>query len=96
MATANIDSRPVPAVELSNIPLINLPSASRNSSPSTSFQPNPGCDPSSHGGSNAPATDSVAGTNKPHKPEDDYLKRPQFVARDGAIGGRSHNETSVE
>lgn len=92
MAAADVDHRPVP-VELSNIPHINLPSASPDLSRSTSFQPNPVHDPSSYVGSNTPATDGLVGTKKS---QDGDLKKPQFVARDGAIGGKSHNETNVE
>lgn len=43
--------------------------------------------------SDTPATDGLVGSKK--SPDGD-LKKPQFVARDGAIGGKSHNETNVE
>lgn len=93
MAAVNVNHRPVSVVESSNIPQINLPSVSPDLSRSTSFQPNPGHDPSSHVGSNTPAADGLVGINKS---QDGYLKKPQFVARDGAVGGNSHNETNVE
>lgn len=94
MAAAVIDHRPAGVVELSSVPQINLPSASPDLSRSTAFHPNPGNDPNSQEGpSSTPTTGGLAGTDKVQNGD---FKRPQFVARDGAIGGKSHNETNVE
>lgn len=82
-------------VELNSLPQINvLPSASPDLSRSTTFQPNAGNDPNSQeGSSSTPTTDGLGGTDKA---QNGQSKKPQFVARDGATGGKSHNETNVE
>jgi hypothetical protein len=92
MAAADVDHRPVAGVALNNIPQINLQSDSPDLSRSTSFQPALGYDPSSHEGSGTPTTD---GLNEIESPKSHQAKKPQFVARDGAIGG-NYNETNVE
>ncbi|KAI7776077.1 hypothetical protein LA080_005851 [Diaporthe eres] len=91
--TADVDRRPVASVELSNIPQINLQSDSPDLSRSTSFQPDPGYGPSGDEVSSTPKTDGLTGTGRA---QDGHTKKPQFVARDGAIGGKSHNETNVD
>ncbi|KAK2602934.1 hypothetical protein N8I77_009429 [Diaporthe amygdali] len=99
MATADVDHRPVAGdpgqvvVELSNIPQINLQSDSPDLSRSASFQLNPGSGPRSHEGSSTPTT---GGLLAPEATQDGQFRKPRFVARDGAIGGKSHNETNVD
>lgn len=93
MATADVDRRPVAPMELSNIPQINLQSDSPDLSRSTSFQPDPAYGPSGDGVSSTPTKGGLTATGRA---QDGHTKKPQFVARDGAIGGKSHNETNVE
>ncbi|KAJ0114860.1 hypothetical protein J7T55_004602 [Diaporthe amygdali] len=99
MATADVDHRPVAGdpgqvvVELSSIPQINLQSDSPDLSRSASFQLNPGSGPRSHEGSSTPTTDGLLA---PGATQDGQFRKPRFVARDGAIGGKSHNETNVD
>lgn len=92
MAAVDVGHRPVAGVELSNIPQINLQSESPDLSRSTFFQPAQGYDPSSHEGSSTPTTD---GLNDIESAQHNHSKKPQFVSRDGAIGG-GYNETNVE
>lgn len=87
MAAPDNDQRPVVVGGLSSIPQINLQSDSPDLSRSASFQPHPEYD------SSTPTTDGLTGTEKTQGGRN---KKPQFVARDGAIGGKSHNETNVE
>lgn len=93
MATADVDHSPVAPVELTNIPQINLQSDTPDLSRSKSFQADPGYRSNSHDVSSKPTTNGQTETGRP---QDAHTKKPQFVARDGAIGGKSHNETNVE
>lgn len=93
MAAADVDHRLVAPVELSNIPQINLQSDTPDLSRSTSFQLDPGYGSSGHEVSSTPTTGGLTGNGRT---QDGHTKKPQFVARDGAIGGKSHNETNVE
>lgn len=93
MTAADVERRLVAPIELSNIPQINLQSDSPDLSRSTSFQPDPGYGPNGHEVSSTPTTSGLTGTGRT---QDGHTKKPQFVARDGAIGGKSHNETNVE
>lgn len=90
MATADVDHMPAPE-KPRPVPQINLQSDSPELSPSTPFQPRPRSGVDNHEGLSTPdgltATDAV---------EDGHFKKPRFVARDGSIGGKSHNETNVE
>lgn len=90
MAEADVDHKPVAVVEVSNIPQINVQGDSPDLTRSTSFQPALGY--SSHEGSSTPTIDDFNGIESA---QGHQTKKPQFVARDGAIGG-NYNETNVE
>jgi hypothetical protein len=96
MAAADIDPRQVAAVGLSNIPQINLQSDSPDLSRTTSFQPTLGYDRRSREDSRTPTTDGLDAIESGKLDDRHARTRPgQFVARDGAIGGK-HNDTNVE
>lgn len=80
-------------MELRNIPQINLQSDNPDLSRFTSFQKDLGSNLGNHQSSNTRTRGDCTATNTAL---DSQTKKPRFVSRDGAIGGKSHNETNVE
>lgn len=89
---ADVDHRPAPGVDLSIIPQINLQSDGPDLSRSTSFQTPLGYNSSNCEGSSMPRG---GGLHETKNAEQHQPKKPEFVTRDGEVGG-NYNETNVE